>query len=128
MARELIVCWCKLTPIPLFLPPVRLPHLLPTLSFLFCLLPKTTQYGDGSSDAIVVSYLHNAGIYWARDIMIGAICLNLLLQTLAVYIYKQPITEVGLIFTMLKPAADMVRVVSNFVLLFALHYRVQCSL
>ena len=110
---------------------MQFPHLLPytlSLSLLFCLLPKTTQYGDTSSDAIVVSYLHNAGIYWARDIMIGAICANLLIQTAFVYIFNQPITEVGLIFTMLKPAADMVRVVSNFVLLFALHYRVQCSL
>ena len=110
---------------------MQLLHLLPnflSLSLLFCLLPKTTQYGDTSSDAIVVSYLHNAGIYWARDIMIGAICANLLIQTACVYMFDQPITEVGLIFTMLKPAADMVRVVSNFVLLFALHYRVQCSL
>ena len=48
--------------------------------------------------------------------MIGAVCLNLLIQTAAVYIYNQPITEVGLIFTMLKPAADMVRVVSNYCL------------
>ena len=60
--------------------------------------------------------------------MIGAICLNLLLQTAFVYIFNQPITEVGLIFTMLKPAADMVRVVSTFVLLFALHYCLQRSL
>ena len=129
MARELIVCWCNLTPIPLFLPPCNSRISCPTLSLslLFC-LPKTAQYGDTSSDAIVVSYLHNAGIYWARDIMIGAIFANLLIQTAAVYLFQQPITEVGLIFTMLKPAADMVRVVSNFVLLFALHYRVQCSL
>ena len=65
---------------------------------------------------IVTTYLHNAGIYWARDIMIVAICLNLLFQTAAVYIYNQPITELGLIFTMLKPAADMVRVVSDYCL------------
>ena len=132
MDRELIVCWCNLTPIYFSSCPRAMPA-SPALYFislplLFCLLPKTTQYGDTSSDAIVVSYLHNAGIYWARDIMIGAICANLLIQTACVYMFNQPITEVGLIFTMLKPAADMVRVVSNFVLLFALHYRVQCSL
>ena len=48
--------------------------------------------------------------------MIVAVCLNLLIQTAFVYVYNQPITEVGLIFTMLKPAADMVRVVSNYCL------------
>ena len=130
MARELIVSWCNLTPIPLFLPLCNSRISCPTLSLslLFCLLPQTTQYGDTSSDVIVIWFLHIAGIYWARNIMIGAVCLNLLFQVLFVYIYNQPITEVGLIFTMLKPAADMVRVVSNFVLLFALHYRVQCSL
>ena len=95
---------------------MQLPHLLPnfvSLSLLFCLLPKTAQYGDTSSDAIVVSYLHNAGIYWARDIMIVAICLNLLVQVAFVYLFNQPITEVGLVVTMLKPAADMIRVVST---------------
>ena len=114
--RELIALWCNLTSTsPLH--PVQLPHLLPnSLSLSFHFNPKHTQYGDTSSDVIVISFLHNAGIYWARDMMIGAVCLNLLVQTAVVYIYNQPITEVGLIFTMLKPAADMVRVVSNYCL------------
>ena len=114
--RELIALWCTLTSTsPLH--PVQLPHLLPNfVSLSFSSNPKHTQYGDTSSDVIVISFLHNAGIYWARDIMIVAVCLNLLFQTAAVYVYNQPITEVGLIFTMLKPAADMVRVVSNYCL------------
>ena len=114
MARqELIALWCTLTSTsPLH--PVQLPHLLPNfVSLSFSFNPKHTQYGDTSSDVIVIWFLHNAGIYWARDIMIGAVCLNLFFQTLNAYLYNQPITEVGLIFTMLKPAADMVRVVSN---------------
>ena len=86
------------------------------LSLFISSNPKHTQYGDTSSDVIVISFLHNAGIYWARDIMIAAVCLNLLFQVSFVYVYNQPITEVGLIFTMLKPAADMVRVVSNYCL------------
>ena len=116
--RELIALWCNLT-FGSLLHPVQLPHLLPNLLSLSLSIssnPKHTQYGDTSSDVIVISFLHNAGIYWARDIMIGAVCLNLFLQTVAVYVYNQPITEVGLIFTMLKPAADMVRVVSNYCL------------
>ena len=127
--RQLIALWCNLTSTS-----PRTPRTTPaspaqlSLSLSISSNPKHTQYGDTSSDVIVISFLHNAGIYWARDIMIVAVCLNLLIQTASVYIYNQPITEVGLIFTMLKPAADMVRVVSNFVLLFALHYRVQCSL
>ncbi len=105
--------------LPLLVHPVQLPHLLPnllSLSLSISSIPKHTQYGDTSSDVIVISFLHNAGIYWARDIMIVAVCLNLLIQTASVYVYNQPITEVGLIFTMLKPAADMVRVVSNYCL------------
>ena len=94
---------------------MQLPHLLPNfLSLSFSSNPNHTQYGDTSSDVIVIWFLHIAGIYWARNIMIGAVCLNLLIQTVFVYVYNQPITEVGLIFTMLKPAADMVRVVSNY--------------
>ena len=114
--RELIVLWCNLT-FDSLLHPVQLPHLLPNfLSLSFSSNPKHTQYGDTSSDVIVIWFLHIAGIYWARNIMIGAVCLNLLIQTAFVYIFNQPITEVGLIFTMLKPAADMVRVVSNYCL------------
>ena len=111
------MCCGVISHLPLLVHPVQLPHLLPNfLSLSFSSNPNHTQYGDTSSDVIVIWFLHIAGIYWARNIMIGAVCLNLFFQTASVYIYNQPITEVGLIFTMLKPAADMVRVVSNYCL------------
>ena len=70
------------------------------------------QYGDFISDLIVCYYLHIIGILWARNYMIGALGLNLFLQVVAVFLFNQPITEIALIFCMLKPAMDMFRMVS----------------
>ena len=76
---------------------------------------RLSQYGDFVSDVLVLRKLSSDGVYWARNGMLVSLGLNLIVQAVVVFLFKQPLTELGLILFLVKPAADMIRVVSCFV-------------